>query len=156
MRRQNVIAISLIAPASLVGCTGVEPALIGVGVTAAEAGVAIVDGTDVHAFELARYGDVVAALERAVNTLELERYSRRFIDHQHFVDRYRLGNNRSLVVEIRSVTGSVTMVRTEIKSTLHRGMAALLVRQTYHELSEAGAYLEEWAGSSEDSRNLVD
>ncbi|MEM8758257.1 MAG: hypothetical protein AAGF47_10810 [Planctomycetota bacterium] len=150
------VAVGITGLAGMVagGCTGVEPAVLGFGVQAAEQGVAFIDGIDVHAFELARYDDVVAAVDRSAGVLGLEEYSRRHVRESHVIIRYRLQARGRVIVEVRAETPTISRIRCEVNTGLRRGISSLFFRQLIHELLEADAFIEEWAGSSDDSRGL--
>jgi len=136
-----------IALLTLPACTGLEPAMIGAAVSGAQTGVTLLAGGEMRSFELARFDDVVAGVERAAASLALE--ERKAIrDEQRVWFDYRY-NGRSMTVEILHRTKRVTSVFVSVRKKNHRGMAALLLRDLYHELREAGAYLEDWRAEDE-------
>lgn len=136
------------------GCTGFEPAFVGVTLQAAERGVAIVDGVDVNTFEFAPYEDVVAASDRAAAVLALNEHSRREIGGDRVILHYRLRPLERLVIEIRRETDNITLVRTEVRSRVLQGVAAIYLRQLYHELDSSGSYIQEWVGQSRREQTL--
>jgi hypothetical protein len=140
----------------LAGCTGVEPAAVGVGLTAAQAGVAFIDGEDRRSFELARYSDVAAAAERAERALGLSVRYRRQAGQDWQITGYDLRGREVMFVEMRAETERVTMVRTEARSPQERGIAALFTQQLQVELDRAEAYLEDWARRENSARNVED
>lgn len=132
------------------GCTGVEPAAIGVGISTAQAGIGFFDGTDVRSFELVRYENVVAAADKAASVLEMDlRYVREPEDTYRKgrweIRNYDLRGRAVLFIEIREETPSVTQVRTEARTPQQRGIAALFTKQLFVEIDRANAYLEDWA-----------
>lgn len=149
------------ALAVLAGCTGVEPAAIGVGISTAEAGIAYFDGQDVRSFELVRFEDASAAADRAAEMLELElNFVRQPEDSWERgnweIRNYDLRGRGVLFVEIREETPSVTMIRTEARTAQQRGLAALFTKQVFVELARYNAYLEDWAKDQDDSRFIGD
>ena len=143
----------------LTGCTGVEPAAIGFGLSTAQAGIAFFDGDDVRSFELVRYEDAVAAADRAAEVLKLElRYTRNPEDEwptgNWEIRNYDLRGRAVLFVELREETPTVVKVRTEARTPQQRGIAALFTKQMFVELGRANAYLEDWARDPTDSRML--
>ena len=146
----------LAGPLALGGCTGLEPAFLGVSLQAAERGVAIVDGVDVNTFEFAPYEKVVAASDRAAEILALNEISRRKIGNDRVILHYQLRPLERLVIEIRQETTNITLVRTEVRSKVLQGVSAIYLRQLYHELNSKGAYIQEWAGQSADRPAIID
>ncbi len=141
----------------LAGCTGVEPAAIGFGLTTAQAGIGFFDGDDVRSFELVRHEDAVAAADRAADVLELElRYTRFPEDPSSMgnwqIRNYDLRGRAVLFIEIKQETPTVTMVRTEARTPQQRGIAALFTKQMFVELARANAYIEDWARDPADAR----
>jgi len=124
-------------------CTGIEPAVIGAGATAAETGVTLLDTGSLKTFELARFEDLVAAAERAGASLGLSLLNE--VRKDGYVWRYyRYGDRDKLVVTIRRQTPSVTTVRLKVGAKADQAMAALYLRVIYDDLRDSGAYLEEW------------
>ncbi|MEM9661171.1 MAG: hypothetical protein AAF937_02560 [Planctomycetota bacterium] len=154
-RAGTLLALSIAALGpQLAGCTGVEPAAIGVGLSTAKAGIAFFDGDDVRSFELVRYEDAVAAADEAARVLGMElRYTRR-PGEQWEIRNYDLRGRAVLFVELKGETPTVTMVRTEARTPQQRGIAGLLTKQIFVELQRADAYLEDWAKETGDSRLL--
>lgn len=143
----------------LSGCTGVEPAAIGVGLSTAQAGIAFFDGSDVRSFELVRYEDAVASADRAAEVLELELRYTRFPEDEWDagywqIRNYDLRGRAVLFIELKQETPTVTMVRTEARTPQQRGIAALFTKQLFVELERANAYIEDWARDPSDSRLL--
>lgn len=141
-------------PGLLSGCTGVEPAAIGVGLSTAEAGIAFFDGTDVRSFELVRFEDAVIAADEAARVIDLElRYTRKPEEHWE-IRNYQLRGRAVLFIELKSETPTVTMIRTEARTAQQRGISALFTKQLFVELDRANAYLEDWAREPDTSRML--
>ncbi|MEO1584048.1 MAG: hypothetical protein AAFR96_05675 [Planctomycetota bacterium] len=152
--KRNAVVLGALGIAGLVlpGCTGVEPAAIGVGLSTAEAGIAFFDGVDVRSFELVRYEDAVAAADRAAEVLSIELDYVRRPGESWEIRNYQLRGRAVLFLEIREESASVTKIRTEARTNLQRGMAALLQKQIFVELQRADAFLEDWAGTTDDAR----
>ncbi|MEL7483742.1 MAG: hypothetical protein AAFN41_05235 [Planctomycetota bacterium] len=140
--------------AVVAGCTGVEPAAIGVGLSTAQAGIAFFDGDDVRSFELVRYEDAVAAANDAADRLTLDLRYTREPETNWEVRNYDLRGRAVLFIELREETPTVTMIRTEARTPQQRGIAALFTKQLFVELERANAYLEDWAREPDDSRLL--
>lgn len=139
------LAASILA---LPACTGLEPALIGAAVTGAQTGVTLLEGGEMRSFELARFEDVVAAAERAADSLGLERVGENRAEDRVWFN-YRYDDDRRLRVEILRRTDRVTSIQASVRKKKHRGMAALYLRDLFHELREADAYLEDWRAEDE-------
>lgn len=152
IRNTAAACAALSCVAALNGCTGLEPAFLGVTLQAAERGVAIVDGVDVNTFEFAPYHEVVAASDRAAKVLALNEHSRREIGGDRLILHYQLRPLERMVIEIRKETENLTLVRTEVRSRVLQGVSAIYLRQLYHELTGADAYIEEWVGQSREPR----
>lgn len=128
---------------ALPACTGLEPALIGAAATGAQTGVTLLAGGELRTFELARFEDVVAAAERSRASLGLDLAKEVRSDDRVWFD-FRYDDDRSLKVEILRRTDRVTSIEASVRKKKHRGMAALFLRDLYHELRDADAYLEDW------------
>ena len=137
---------------ALGGCTGVEPAAIGVGLTTAKAGIAFFDGDDVRSFELVRYEDAIAAADDAARVLNMELRYTREPGERWEIRNYDLRGRAVLFVELREETPTVTMIRTEARTPQQRGIAGLFTKQVFAELQRANAYLEDWAKDTGDAR----
>ena len=135
-----VLASLLVLPA----CTGVEPAMIGVGVTAVQQGVTYVSGVDSYSYQPARYENVVIAAERAGSSLGLSVYARREISPTQLEIRYAFDGDDRLTVTIEHQTDLVTLVQINVKKSSRRGMATLYMRGLTYELREADGYNDEW------------
>lgn len=140
--RRALLLCCLLALAALPGCTGLEPAMIGAAVSGAQTGVTLLSGGEMRSFELARFDDVVAGVERAAASLALEERKAIRDEGRVWLD-YRY-NGHSMKVEILRRTERVTSVFVTVRKKTHRGMAALFLRDLFHELREAGVYLEDW------------
>lgn len=146
--RPAATLLCLLGVQPLAGCTGIEPALVGATLEAAERGVAIIDGTDATTFEFASYEAVVAAGDRAAAVLAMHEHSRREIDGNRLIIHYKLRPLERVVVDIREETPNITMVRVEVREAVLRGVSAIYLRQLFHELDKAGAYKQDWVGQS--------
>lgn len=132
---------------ALPACTGLEPAAIGVGVSAAQTGVTLLSGRTVRSYELARFEDVIAAAKRSAESLDVELRRERSTDRRVLLE-YRYGQSLGLSVDVRRQTETVTSILIRMGSKSQRGMAGLYLRDLFHELRDAGAYLEDWSGTS--------
>lgn len=130
--------------ALMTGCTGLEPGMIGVGMTAVQQGVTYVSGVDSYSFQPASFGDTLAAATQAGESLGLELYNNRAINETHTELRFRFDKDDRLVVEIEHQTDRVTLVQLNVKKKSRRGMGALYMRAITHELRKAGAYFGDW------------
>jgi len=126
------------------GCTGLEPAILGAGVSAAQTGVTLIQGKELWSVELARYEDVVLATETAAQRLGLEAVSEKRSDRRTWL---YLGYKKSgrLQVTIRRQTERATSITIGVRGRDRRALAGLLMRAVFHELKAADAYLEDWA-----------
>lgn len=147
MRLQQRIGIFILALLPLLsGCTGLEPAAIGMGASAAQTGVTLLSGRTVRSYELARFDDVVAAAKRTGDSLGME-FRRERPSERRTLLQYRYGQSQGIDVDIRRQTDTVTSILIRMRSRSQRGMATLYLRDLFHEIRDAGAYLEEWRSS---------
>lgn len=148
MRNQKRIRICFLALFALLpACTGLEPAAIGVGVSAAQTGVTMLSGRTVRSYELARFEDVIAAAKRSAQSLDMELRRERTTDRRVLLD-YRYSQSLGISVDVRRQTDTVTSILIRMRSKSQRGMAGLYLRDLFHELRDAGAYVEEWSGAA--------
>lgn len=122
------------------GCTGVEPAIVGAGASAAETGVTIVTKGKLVRFEPARYEDVLAALRTAAATLkftfredELEPRRARLI--------YKDDRTGSIVAVVEWRTEHITMVQADVGTFGYAGLGGLLLSETNAELVRRNALI---------------
>lgn len=139
--------LAALAGAAAAGCTGLEPAAVSAGATAAQSGISILERGKARSFELARFPDVVDALRRAGERLELRLTTDQADDHRaRLVFRDERGESVVAVVERR--TGAVTLLQTDVGVFGNVGLATLLMNQVYAELARAGRYTDDWTRAS--------
>lgn len=139
--RAAILGLSL---SGLAGCTGLEPGVIGVGMTAVQQGVTYVSGVDSYSFQPAYYDDVLVAADRAGVELDFELYSKREISPTRTEIRFRFDDDDRLTVQIEHQTDTITLVRTNVKRKSRQGIATLFMRALTHELREGGGYVGDW------------
>lgn len=130
--------------AALTGCTGLEPGVIGVGMTAVQQGVTYVSGVDSYSFQPAYYDDVLVAADRAGEALGLEVYSKREISPTQTEIRFRFDKDDRLTVRIAHQTDTITLVQTNVKRKSRQGIATLFMRALTHGLRDGGGYVGDW------------
>lgn len=130
----------LACAASLTACTGLEPAIVGAGASAAETGVTVFTKGKVVRFEPARYGDVLTALRTAAKRLalnfegdELEERRARLV--------YRDDRTGNIVAVVEWRTEHVTLVQADVGTFGYAGLANLLVAETNAELAHMKAFV---------------
>ncbi len=132
-----------------VGCTGLEPAMIGAGVNAVQQGVTYVSGVDSYSFQPARYGDTLEAALKGGEAIGLQVYSQREINPLHTEIRFLFDEDDRLVVDIEHQTDEVTLVQVNIKKKSRRGMGSLYLRALTYELRTAEAYVGQWQSDTD-------
>jgi hypothetical protein len=146
-RTAAILALAALLAVCQAGCTGLEPAAVSAGATAAQSGITILERGKARSYELARYPDVVAAMKLAAGRLGLaqtidevgEARARMVFKDDH-------GDSIVAVVERR--TGSITLVQTDVGVLGATGMGTLLLNQTFAEIARAGHYLDAWDRSN--------
>ena len=146
--RTGIITIGM-TTLCMVGCTGIEPAMIGVGVNAVQQGVTYVSGVDSYSFQPARYQDTLAAAMRAGESIGLDMYNVREIDKGHTQLRFLYDEDDRLTVDIEHQTNEVTLVQVNIKKKSRRGMGTLYMRALTYELRSAEAYIGQWQNDTD-------
>jgi hypothetical protein len=148
-----IVATSLSAAlGALSACTGLEPAAIGAGATAAESGVTFFSKGKARSFEPAVYGDVVAAVDRAAAALAFHRASDQRTDSRGravaldapeqtrarlvFLDEH----DESIVIVVERRTANITMLQSDVGVLGFTGLAATLTGRVQAELRVHGAY----------------
>jgi len=126
----------------LAGCTGLEPAAIGAGFNAVQAGVTYVSGANAHSYQPAVYEDVYIAALRAGDRLALELYSDRPVSKSGNQIKFMFGEfgTHRIVVTITRSTDAVTKVVVNTKKKSTRGMSTLYLQMLTDELVSMGAY----------------
>lgn len=131
----------LALPALWLGaCTGLEPAIVGAGATAAETGVTIFTKGKVVRFEAARYQDVLTALRAAAQRLALN------FEEDELEDRrarlvYSDDRTGNIVAVVEARTEVITMVQADVGTFGYAGLANLLVSETNAELAHMKAFI---------------
>lgn len=124
------------------GC-GVETALIGVGASAAQAGVTMIDKGELRSFEMARYDDVVRACYRAGTDLALDLKNDDRNDKVTSMF-FRDETGDKITVRIERRTERVTFIKVDVGSFGKIGLGSLFMHQVWSELADSDAYLEDW------------
>ncbi|GAB5496546.1 MAG: hypothetical protein Phyf2KO_16260 [Phycisphaerales bacterium] len=132
----------LLLAGSLAGCTGLEPAAIGAGITAAQTGAVYVFGVDAYSYQPALYQDVFLSAIYAGDRLALDMYSERKISDARHELRYNFGDLKQdrLIVTITRATDAVTKVELNVKEQADSGMSTLYIRMMSAHLIENNAY----------------
>jgi len=163
--RSILIALGLLAAAAG-GCTGLEPAVIGASATAAQSGATFFSRGKFRSFELVRFDDAVVAIRAAAEKLSLAkredevtpaRGSAASQSRQADGDdsapnipgvRARIvvrdDRGQSLVIVIERRTATVTVIQIDAGTFGEAGLASLLLSQTFDNLAEMGAYVDDW------------
>ena len=131
------------------GCTGIDPAMIGVGVNAVQQGVTYVSGVDSYSFQPARYEDSLSAALRAGESIGLDMYSVREVSEGHTEIRFLYDEDDRLTVQVEHQTNEVTLIQVNIKKKSRRGMGTLYMRALTDELRKAEAYVGEWQDNTD-------
>ena len=142
LRVSLLLGLTILANGTSSGC-GVETALLGASITAAQSGVTMVEKARLRSFELATFYDVEGAARRAGDRLALRLLNETVEDNRVWLY-FRYGKNDKITVEIRYRTDSVTSIEIGVRNAGQRGMGSLYLRQIFDELREAGAYLDDW------------
>lgn len=142
MRSQATILGMLVF--TFAGCTGLEPGVIGVGMTAVQQGVTYVSGVDSYSFQPAYFDDVLLAADRAGEELDLEAYSKRVVSPTLTEIRFRFDDDDRLTVQVSHQTDTITLVQTNVKRKSRQGVASLFMRALTRELRENGGYVGDW------------
>jgi hypothetical protein len=136
-RRSLLLAL----PAVVLGaCTGIEPAIVGVGATAAETGVTVFTKGKVVRFEPARYDDALTALRAAAKRLALNFQEDELADGRARLV-YTDDRTGNIVAVVESRTEHITMVQADVGPFGYAGLANLLVSETNAELSHMKAFI---------------
>ncbi len=120
-----------------VGCTGLEPALLGAAVSGTQTGITLLADADVYRFDKAPFDATVGALDRAAEELGLEAHTR--YEYEDRVLRYyRFRDDLLLEVEVRRETEAVTSIKASVNKHRNRGIAQLYIQEIRGDLSERG------------------
>ena len=92
-----------------------------------------------------RFEDLVKAADRAAEVLDLELRFVRKPEPGWQIRSYDLRGRAVFFVELWEETGTVSMLRTEARTSRQRGMSALFAKQVFTELERADAFLETWS-----------
>lgn len=142
------LASVLLAGLGLTSCTGIEPAIVGAGATAAESSASLFERGKVTAFEAVQFGDAVDAVRVTAERLDLRivcdepsegdeagRYHR-------FVLRDEEGE--SLVVSVERRTESITRIHADVGTFGPTPLVGLVMNRTIETLRRTGAYERVW------------
>lgn len=154
------------------GCTGLEPAAISAGASAAQSGVTFFSRGKLRSFELVKFEDAVEAMRRAGARLSMRLVEENVRDagepvgsadavaatpeDQHEVDRtgadvpgqrarlvFHDERGGSVVVVIERRTATVTFIQADVGLLGDTGLSSLLLVETYDELREMEAYIDD-------------
>lgn len=140
-----VLSAAALAPAGLGwGCTGLEPAAIGAGASAAETSASFFAKGQVTSFEAVGFDDAVTAAREAAGVLRLRIVEdepgdadRAGIRHRFVV---RDERRESTVIVIERRTEAVTMIHADVGTFGPTPLANLIVNMTLDRLRKSGAY----------------
>ena len=143
-RTTTARALTLLAPALCAAC-GAETALIGAslsaGASAAESSVSFHSNSALATFELARFDDVLPAVEHTAALLNLESLNENRAPERTWLY-YRYHPNQKLEVTVRRRSETVTSVYLKVRRPGERAMATLLVKHLAETLQEREAYVD--------------
>lgn len=158
-------AFPLVACFGLSACTGLEPAVIGASATAAQSGATFFSRGKFRSFELVRFDDAVVAVRVAAEKLSLAKLEDEVqlqraasVPAEPIEDDAAAPNipgvrarmvvqddrGQSLVIVIERRSATVTMIQIDAGTFGEAGLASLLLSQTFDNLSEMGAYVDDW------------
>jgi hypothetical protein len=138
-----LIGLCTLAPA-LTACTGVEPAVLGAGATAAESGVTFFEKGKVTTFEPVPYREAVEAARFVAQSLQLQIA----VDEPGVDDelnrrhRFSLRDERgvSIVLIVDRRTAAITRLHADVGTFGPTSLAGLVVNKTLERLKQTGAY----------------
>jgi hypothetical protein len=158
--------LPLVACFGLTACTGLESAVIGASATAAQSGATFFSRGKFRSFELVRFDDAVIATRVAAEKLSLAKLEdevqlqRRAaaVPAEPIEDAAAAPNipgvrarmvvqddrGQSLVIVIERRSATVTMIQIDAGTFGEAGLASLFLSQTFDNLSEMGAYVDDW------------
>lgn len=125
---------------SLAGCTGLEPAAVSAGASAAESGVSIFTQGKVQKFEPAPYEVVLAAMRESAAVLDLKLTEDETADHRSRLV-FRDDLDTSIVVVVQRRTSTVTWVQGDVGTLGRTALASLLLTEVGNRLRASGAYV---------------
>lgn len=154
------------------GCTGLEPAAISAGASAAQSGVTFFSRGKLRSFELVTFEDALEAVRRAGARLSMRLVEEEIRDagapaasgdavaatpeDQHVADRtgadvssgrarlvFHDERGGSVVVVIERRTATVTFIQADVGLLGDTGLSSLLLMETYDELREMEAYIDD-------------
>lgn len=126
--------------AALPACTGLEPAAVSAGASAAESGVSIFTQGKVQKFEPAPYERVLAAMRESAAVLDLRLTEEDSAGHRsRLVFRDEL--NASIVVVVQLRTSTITWVQGDVGTLGRTALASLLLTEVGNRLRAGGAYV---------------
>ncbi len=140
MNARGVSTALLIGVAAVgASCTGLEPAAISAGASAAQSGATFFTQGRFTAVELASFTDALDAVHAAATDMSLDLIEDTIEDGRARIV-YRDERNQSIVVVIQRRTESVTRVRADVGTFGENGLASLLLRQMSAKLREMEAH----------------
>jgi len=124
---------------ALCSCTGLEPAALSAGASAAQSGATFFTQGRFTSIELARFDDAERAIRAAAKEMSL-----RFIEDETGDERtrivYRDERGQSIVVVVQRRSETVTRIAADVGTFGENGLASLLMRQTAAQLRSMDAY----------------
>ncbi len=117
------------------GCTGVEPAAVGMGLSAVEAGSTVLGRGKVAVFEHATMAEAEGAVRRAADFVAL-RFLREREEPFARVLVYVDDRDAHVVVSIIRRTSALTLIRADVGLLGQTGLAAVLMKQVQIELEK--------------------
>lgn len=141
--RFGVFIASLIILVCTVGCiAAIAPNAMSVAASGAPVAGNHLGGGKAESFWVARYGDVIAATLQAGEALSLEVKEKKVGEAQAF---FRFSSNKESVdLLIKSRSDTVTYIKFDVGWFGSVAFGRLVGRQIIDELSESGAFLEDW------------
>lgn len=147
----------LLIPLAPSSCTGLEPAAIGAGASAAETSASFFAKGRVTSFEAVGIDDAIEAVRTSVATLRLKVIEDEAGEGDERGRRHRMvlrdERHETTVVVIERRTETVTMIHADVGTFGPTPLASLIVNMTIDKLRKSGAY--ERAQMSTDQRAPV-
>ena len=125
---------------TLASCTGLEPAAVSAGASAAESGVSIFTQGKVQKFEPAPYEVVLAAMRESAAVLDLKLTEDETADQRTRLV-FRDDLDTSIVVVVQRRTSTVTWVQGDVGTLGRTALASLLLTEVGNRLRAGGAYV---------------
>ncbi|MBX3386669.1 MAG: DUF3568 family protein [Phycisphaeraceae bacterium] len=138
------LAACAVAPFALPACTGLEPAAISAGASAAQTGATVFTQGKLTTFEPVEFHEAVESLRIAADRLNLQLRIDEPGEGDETDRRIRLvyddERKQSFVVVIQRRTATITRISVDVGTYGPVGMANLLILEMIDELRSRGAY----------------